>query len=85
MSGAVNTIKKYVVNPIKSILSPPEPSVAPSVGDITETTSTKMAETAQEQAKRKARKKKETTQTVLTSPLGATKDAKTAITKLGGS
>ena len=44
----------------------------------------KAAETAAEEARRRNKKKKKTTQTVLTSPLGATTTAKTAVTKLGG-
>lgn len=62
---------------------------APTVEDVIETPDADIAkgaaETAQEEVKRRSKKKKETTQTVLTSPLGATTTAKTAITKLGGS
>lgn len=59
---------------------PPEPV---EVEDTTMSEPEK-AVIAGEEAKRQAKKKKETTQTVLTSPLGATTTAKTAVTKLGG-
>lgn len=48
---------------------------------IPETEQATIAETAALTAKKK---KKETTQTILTSPLGSTQTAKTAVAKLGG-
>lgn len=42
------------------------------------------ANLAAEEAKRKSKKQSAGTKTVLTSPLGATTTAKTAVTKLGG-
>ena len=72
------------------VMGPPMEDIEPgTAGDIIETPDTEMAtiaaETATEEARRRNKKKKETTQTVLTSPLGATETAKTAVTKLGGS
>lgn len=60
-----------------------EPPEAATVEDTSLSDSEK-AILADEEAKRQSKKKKETTQTVLTSPLGATTTAKTAVTKLGG-
>lgn len=100
MSGAVKTLNpfdhvKNTFNNIKegnwtqAVLDPgdafsvAEPEVPEAVEDTTMSESEK-AVIAGEEAKRQAKKKKETTQTVLTSPLGATTTAKTAVTKLGG-
>ena len=89
-----NTVKNWQEgNYLQAVLDPgdafgpanPEDAPGMSESDVIQDDPRSMAESAAEEAKRKGRKKKETTQTVLTSPLGATKDAKTAITKLGGS
>lgn len=94
MSGAIKTVKKYVVEPVRNILDPgramrkaqealPPPTEVIDQDEPVET-ATVAAETATEEAKRRSKKKKETTQTVLTSPLGSTETAATAVKKLGG-
>lgn len=60
-----------------------EPIEAQTIEDESLTDAEK-AILADEEAKRQSKKKKEATQTVLTSPLGATTTASTAVTKLGG-
>lgn len=92
MSGAVKAVKKVAKKTIKLVTDPlgltdthqPQaPIVVDSAMDETEQASI-AAETAQEEAARRSKKKKETTQTVLTSPLGSTNTAQTAVKKLGG-
>lgn len=91
MSGAVKSVVNTVVDVVKAPLEAvgiiptvPEPPAAPEPTPLTGLTQTEQANIAQEEAQRKAKKAKSGTQTVLTSPLGATTAPNTAVTKLGG-
>jgi len=86
MSGAIKGVKKwvkFVADPFK-LSDKSKPKKPAPVQEDTSLTDAEMSVLADEEAKRKAKIKAKGTQTVLTSPLGATTTAKTAITKLGG-
>jgi len=61
-----------------------EPEQAPIIESETGLSDAEKANLAATEAKRKKAKAKSGTKTVLTSPLGATETAQTAVTKLGG-
>lgn len=88
MSGAVNAVVDATKSMIDFVTDPfgfgdqPEP-VQPQESK-TGLSETEKATLAQQEAARKKKQAKSGTSTILTSPLGATTTAKTAVTKLGG-
>ena len=87
MSGAVEKLAKTTFKALTlgAFDQPEVPTVEVAEAETPFTlTETEQANIAQEEAKRKAKKAKSGTQTILTSPLGAT-GAATAKPKLGGS
>jgi hypothetical protein len=99
VSGIVNTVgkildpgglvQKTVGDPLGIDYTDPlgigkEPEQAPIIESETGLTDTEKANLAQQEAARKKSKAKSGTKTVLTSPLGATTTASTAVAKLGG-
>tara|TARA_R110001632_G_scaffold180384_1_gene300467 strand:+ start:685 stop:957 length:273 start_codon:yes stop_codon:yes gene_type:complete len=89
MSSAVNSVVDVVTAPLKFLADPLglasgekiAPAVQESQAGLSESEKSNLAS---EEAKRKSKKKAAGTDTVLTSPLGATTSAATAVTKLGG-
>lgn len=87
MSGAVSAVADVVTAPLKAFgLLPkaPEPLVTQQGETRTGLSETEKTTLAQQEASRKKNKAKSGTKTVLTSPLGATTTASTAVSKLGG-
>jgi len=87
MSGAVNAIVDVVTAPLKAVGILPElpgPAVIQQGETKTGLSEAEKATLSQQEAARKKSKAKSGTKTVLTSPLGATTTASTAVAKLGG-
>lgn len=96
MSGVVNAVKKpfkqLMTNPLQHIFDPGNitgvfPDKEEPIPEPKETiglTESERSTIASDEADRAKKKKKGSTQSVLTSPLGSTQSAKTAVTKLGG-
>lgn len=88
MSGAVSAVVDATKDMIDFVTDPfgfgdqPEPQVPQETK--TGLSETEKSTLAQQEAARKKKQAKSGTSTVLTSPLGATTSAKTAVTKLGG-
>ena len=87
MSGAIDAVVSVVTAPLKAIgvlPDAPEPVIIQQGETKTGLSETEKSTLAQQEAARKKKQAKSGTSTVLTSPLGATTTAKTAVTKLGG-
>ncbi|AUR93045.1 hypothetical protein NVP1182O_03 [Vibrio phage 1.182.O._10N.286.46.E1] len=81
MSAAVKMVKK-VVSAVLDPFSDDEPETVEETTGLSEAEASTLAA---EEAERKTKAKSSGTKTVLTSPLGSTTSAKSAVTKLGGS
>lgn len=88
MSGAVkkitSTVSSLVLAPLKAVGLVDEPQQAMQQPETTGLSEAERSTLASEEAKRKRSQAKGGTSSVLTSPLGSTTTARTAVRKLGG-